>query len=203
MQQSTTSRAGTAEKLRRIVSYRPDGKWGSAGKKRFRKFSGEVSGFPRIFLVLPDPRTYIPSIPLPGVNFDTRYWVFIGLAVFFSTVASASTCYLASVEEHFMECNSISAALFDTIGMVPTMVLGILLLIPVMVAIPYIFGQNEKAGLISMVLMGIIVLYTAFDAVNNISAIMGFYETYHAAHRVLSETNNVTGNIVGTGESHC
>jgi hypothetical protein len=102
-----------------------------------------------------------------------------------------------------MECNSISAALFDTIGMVPTMVLGILLLIPVMVAIPYIFGQNEKAGLISMILMGIIVLYTAFDAVNNISAIMGFYETYHAAHRVLSETNNVTGNIVGTGESHC
>lgn len=102
-----------------------------------------------------------------------------------------------------MECNSISAAFFDMIGMVPTMVLGILLLIPVMAAIPYIFGQNEKAGLISMVLMGIIVLYTALDAVNNVSAIMGFYETYNAAHGILSSTNNVTGNIVGTGESLC
>jgi hypothetical protein len=145
----------------------------------------------------------IPSTTLPDVNFDKRYWVFIGSAVFFSTVASASTYYLSSVEEHFMECNSISAALFDTIGMVPTMVLGILLLIPVMAAIPYIFGQNEKAGLLSMVLMGIIVLYTALDAVNNISAIMGFYETYHAAHGILSSTNNVTGNIAGTGESLC
>jgi hypothetical protein len=138
-----------------------------------------------------------------GVNFDTRYWVFIGSAVFFSTVASASTCYLASVDEHFTECNSISASLFDIIGMVPTMVLGILLLIAVMVAIPYLFHENEKTGRISMLIMGIIVLYTALDAVNNISAIMGIYETYHAAHSVLSSTNNVTGNIVGTGESLC
>jgi hypothetical protein len=137
------------------------------------------------------------------VNFDKRYWVFIGSAVFFSTVASASTYYLASVEEHFMECNSISAAFFNTIGMVPSMVLGILFLIAVMVAIPYLFHQNEKAGVISMIVMGIIVLYTALDAVNNISAIMGFYETYHVAHRILSSTNNVTGELVGTGESLC
>jgi hypothetical protein len=137
------------------------------------------------------------------VNFDKRYWVFIGSAVFFSTVASASTYYLASVEEHFMECNSISAAFFNTIGMVPSMVLGILFLIAVMVAIPYLFHQNEKAGIISMIVMGIIVLYTALDAMNNISAIMGFYETYHVAHRILSSTNNVTGELVGTGESLC
>ncbi len=137
------------------------------------------------------------------MNFDKRYWVFIGSAVFFSTVASASTLYLASVEEHFMECNSISAAFFDAIGMAPSMVLGILFLIVVMVAIPYLFHQNEKAGLISTLVMGLIVLYTALDAVNNISAIMGFYETYHAAHAILSSTNNVTGNIVGTGESLC
>jgi hypothetical protein len=137
------------------------------------------------------------------VKFDKRYWVFIGSAAFFSTVASASTYYLASVEEHFMECNSISAAFFDTIGMVPSMVLGILFLIAVMVAIPFMFQQNEKAGSISMIIMGLIVLYTAFDAVNNISAIMGFYETYHVAHGILSSTNNVTGELVGTGKSHC
>jgi hypothetical protein len=140
---------------------------------------------------------------LIDVKFDKRYWVFIGSAVFFSTVSSASTYYLASVEEHFMECNSISAAFFDTIGMVPSMVLGILFLIAVMVFIPYIFQQNENAGFISMLLMGIIVLYTALDAVNNVSAIMGFYETYHLSHGILSSTNNVTGNIVGTGESRC
>ena len=102
-----------------------------------------------------------------------------------------------------MECNSISAAFFDTIGMVPSMVLGILFLIAVMVAIPYMFHQNEKAGFISMLILGLIVLYTAIDAVNNISAIMGLYETYHLAHGVLSSTNNVTGNIVGTGDSLC
>jgi hypothetical protein len=152
---------------------------------------------------LPAPEDIYLLPPTLGVNFDKRYWVFIGSAVFFSTVASASTCYLASVEEHFMECNSISASLFDIIGMVPTMVLGILLLIPVMVAIPYLFHQNANMGHISMIIMGIIVLYTAFDAMNNVSAIMGFYETYHAAHRVLSSTNNVTGTIVGTGESLC
>jgi hypothetical protein len=137
------------------------------------------------------------------VEFDKRYWVFIGSAVFFSSVASASTLYLASVEEHFMECNSISAAFFDAIGMVPSMVLGILFLIAVMVAIPYLFRQNEKAGFVSTFVMGLIVLYTAFDAVNNISAILGLYETYHVAHGILTETNNVTGNIVGTGESLC
>jgi multisubunit Na+/H+ antiporter MnhB subunit len=137
------------------------------------------------------------------VNFDKRYWVFIGSAAFFATVSSATTYYLASLEEHFMECNSISAALFDTIGMVPSMVLGVLFLIAVMVAIPYLFRQNEKPGVISMVIMGLIVLYTALDAVNNISAIMGFYETYNAAHGILSSTNNVTGELVGTGESLC
>jgi hypothetical protein len=129
--------------------------------------------------------------------------VFIGLAAFFSTVSSASTCYLASVEKHFMECNSISAAFFDAIGMVPSMVLGILFLIAVMVAIPYLFHQNEKTGVISMIIMGLIVLYTALDAVNNISAILGLYQTYHVAHGILSSTNNVTGELAGTGESLC
>ena len=137
------------------------------------------------------------------MNFDRRYWVFIGSAVFFSTVSSSTTVYLASIQKHFIECNSVSAACFWTIGMVPCMVLGILVLIAVMVAIPYVFRQNENLGVISMILMGLIILYTALDAVNNISAIMGYYETYQAAHGILSSTNNVTGKIVGTGESHC
>jgi hypothetical protein len=137
------------------------------------------------------------------VKFDKRYWVFIGAALFCSIVSSGSTLYLASVRKHFLECNSVSAECFMTIGMVPCMVLGILTMIVVMVAIPYIFRQNENLGVISMILMGLIVLYTALDAVNNISAIMGYYEAYQAAHGILSSTNNVTGNIVGTGESYC
>ena len=147
--------------------------------------------------------TYIPPAVLNDVKFDRRYWVFIGSAVFFSTLSSATTVYLASVRNHFIECNSVSAACFWTIGMIPCMVLGILLLIPVMVAIPYIFRQNEKLGVISMILMGVIVLYTALDAVNNISAIMGYYETYQAAHGILSSANNATGELIGTGKSNC
>ncbi len=137
------------------------------------------------------------------MRFDRHYWIFIGSAVFFSIVSSLSTLYLASTETHFMECNSISAAFFSVIGMVPSMILGNLFLIGVMVAIPFILRQNEKTGLLSMIILGIIVLYTALDAVNDISVIMGFSETYQVAHRILSSANNVTGKIAGTGKSLC
>lgn len=137
------------------------------------------------------------------MNFDRKYWILIGAAVFFATIASASTLYLSIINKNFRECNSVSAACFTGFGMVPCMLFGILALIPVMVAIPYLLRQNEKPGLASVLLMGCIVAYTAFDAVNNISAMMGYYEMYQAAHAVLSTTNNATGNIAGTGESLC
>jgi hypothetical protein len=137
------------------------------------------------------------------VKFDKRYWIFIAAAMFFATVASASTLYLASVQKNFMECNSVTAACFDCIGMVPCMLLGILALLPLMVAIPCIFRQNERPGLLSVLVLGCIVAYTALDAVNNVSAIMGYHHLYFFAHTILDTTNNVTGNIVGTGESHC
>jgi hypothetical protein len=137
------------------------------------------------------------------VKFDTRYWIFIAAAMFFATVASASTLYLASVQENFKECNSVSAACFDCIGMIPCTVLGILALLPLMVAIPCIFRQNERPGLLSVLILGCIVAYTALDAVNNVSAIMGYHHLYLFAHTVLDTTNNVTGNVVGTGDSLC
>jgi hypothetical protein len=137
------------------------------------------------------------------VNFDKRYWYFIAAAMFFATIASASTLYLASVQEHFRECNSVSAACFAGIGMIPCMVLGILSLLPVMVAIPYIFRQNGKPGLLSVLVLGCIVAYTAFDALNNVSAILHYQQAYQLAHTLLSTTNNATGNVVGTGDSLC
>ncbi len=137
------------------------------------------------------------------MNFDKRYWIFIGAAMFSATVASASTLYLASISKHFMECNSVAAVWFAKIGMVPSMVLGILALLPVMVAIPYILRQNEKLGLFSALFLGCIVTYTTFDAVNNISAIMGYQEAYLIAHSILDTTNNVTGTALGTGASFC
>jgi hypothetical protein len=146
---------------------------------------------------------YIPCTVLPDVKFDRRYWIFIGSAVFFSLVSSASTLYLASREAHFMECNSISAAFFAAIGIIPSMVLGNLVLIGIMIAIPYLFRQNEKVGHLSIFIMGLIVLYTALDAVNDVSVIVGFSKTYWVTHRILSSTNNVTGKLVGTGESLC
>jgi hypothetical protein len=123
--------------------------------------------------------------------------------MFFASVASISTLYMASVQEHFMECNSVSAACFIRLGMVPCMILGVLALLPLMVAIPYIFRQNEHPGLLSVLVLGFIVAYTAFDAVNNVAAIMGYHQAYLVAHAVLDTTNNVTGNIVGTGDSRC
>ena len=137
------------------------------------------------------------------MKFAKQYWILIGAAVFFACIASASTLYLALVQEHFRECNSVTAACFAGIGMVPCMVLGILSLLPVMVAIPCIFGQNEKPGLLSMLVLGCIVTYTAFDAINNISAILHYQQTYLLAHTILDTTNNATGNVIGTGDSLC
>jgi hypothetical protein len=137
------------------------------------------------------------------VTFDKRYWVFIGAAMFFSSIASVSTLYLAMVQVHFMECNSVAAVCFDNFGMVPCMVFGICALMPVMVAAPYLFRQNEKPGTLSVLVLGCIVLYTFLDAANNISAIMGYHHIYLFAHAALDTTNNVTGTVIGTGESLC
>ena len=54
-----------------------------------------------------------------------------------------------------------------------------------------------------MLVLGCIVAYTALDAANNVSAIMGYHHMYLFAHTVLDTTNNVTGTVVGTGESLC
>ncbi len=110
---------------------------------------------------------------------------------------------MASVNEHFMECNSVAAAWFALFGMVPGMILGILFLLPLMVAIPCIFRQNERPGFLSLLVLSCIVAYTGIDAVNDVSALLGFHATYQIAHMVLDTTNNATGTIVGTGSSLC
>jgi ABC-type phosphate transport system permease subunit len=136
------------------------------------------------------------------VKFDKRYWIFIAAAMISATIASVCTLYLSAVA-HSRECDSVAAACFVRIGVAPTMVLGILALLPLMVAIPYIFRQNEKPGLISVLVLGCIVSYTVFDALNDVSAIMGYHHAYLLAHALLDSANNVTGNVVGTGASLC
>ena len=87
--------------------------------------------------------------------------------------------------------------------MMPGMILGILLLLPLMVAIPYLFKQNERPGFLSVLILGCIVAYTIFDALNDVSAIMGYHTVFLIAHTLIDTTNNVTGIVVGTGTSHC
>ena len=137
------------------------------------------------------------------MTFDKRYWIFIGAAMLFASIASVSTLYLALVQEHFMECNSVSAACFDLFGMVPCMFFGVFLLLPVMMAVPYIFRQNEKPGMLSYFVLGCFVMYTGLDAVNNISAILGYHHIYLFAHATMDTANNLTGTVIGTGESRC
>jgi len=55
----------------------------------------------------------------------------------------------------------------------------------------------------SVLVLACIVAYTAFDAANNVAAILGYNHIYLFAHSALSTANNVTGNIAGTGESLC
>jgi hypothetical protein len=87
--------------------------------------------------------------------------------------------------------------------MVPGMALGILALLPLMVAVPYIFRQNERPGFLSVLVLGCIVAYTVFDALNDVSAIMGYHNAYLIAHTILDTTNNMTGTVAGTGMSAC
>ena len=137
------------------------------------------------------------------MKFDKRYWIFIVAAMFFATVASLCTLYLNSIRVHFLECDSVAATCFTSIGMVASMALGILVLLPLMVAIPYIFRQNERLGLLSALVLGFIVSYTIFDAFNDVSVIMGYHNVYLVAHSLLDTTNNVTGSLIGTGSSMC
>ena len=120
-----------------------------------------------------------------------------------AVTASVCTIYLSTVFAQFRECNPVAAICFDRVGMVPGMVLGIIALLALMIAIPYIFGQNEKPGFLSVLVLGCIVAYTAFDAVNDVSAIMGYQHAYLIAHTVLDTTNNLTGTFTGTGASAC
>ncbi len=171
-----------------------------------RPFAGSKSGIKVIWMDSEGREGFLPPcsiIPGVTVNFYKRYWIFIAAALACAVISSGITLYLASVEENFMECNSVSAACFASLGMIPCMVMGILALLPVMVAIPYILRQNGSVGIPSMILLGAIVAYTAFDAVNNVSALFGYQQTYLIAHTVLTGANNVTGAIVGTGDSLC
>jgi len=102
-----------------------------------------------------------------------------------------------------MECNSFAVAWFATIGMVPSMLLGILALLPLMVAVPYILRQNERPGLLSVLILSLIVAYTVFDAINDVSAVTGLRNAYLIAHAVLDTANNVSGTALGTGSSLC
>jgi hypothetical protein len=136
------------------------------------------------------------------MKFDKRYWIFIAAAMVFAAIASACTVYLSLVF-HAMECNSVASVIFSRIGMIPAMLLGVLGLLPLMIAIPYALRQNERLGLLSVICLGAIVSYTAFDAVNDVSAVMGFQHAYLLAHSVLDTTNNVSGTILGTGPSLC
>lgn len=136
------------------------------------------------------------------MNFDKLYWLFIAAAMISAAIASACTLWLFSTG-HTRECNTLAIFCFSRIGMVPGMMLGILALLPIMIAIPYILRQNERPGLLSVLILGCIVAYTAFDAVNDISAIMGYQHAFLIAHSILDTTNNLTGSFVGTGASVC
>ena len=138
------------------------------------------------------------------MNFDKRYWIFIIAAMSFASISSFLTVYVILLTKSGTECSSIATWWFNMIGMIPSMVIGIFLLLPVMVAIPYIFKQNEKLGNLSMLFMGCIVLYTFLDALNNLTLLFEYHNVYYLmVHSVMIIINDITGTIAGTGTSIC
>jgi hypothetical protein len=138
------------------------------------------------------------------LNFDKRYWIFIGAAILFASIASFITVYAILITKSATECNSIAVWWFNIIGMIPSMVLGLVLLVPFMITIPYVFKQNARMEPLSMLIMGCIVLYTFLDALNNITLLLGYHNIYYmAVHPIVITLNDITGTIVGTGASIC
>lgn len=136
------------------------------------------------------------------MNFDKRYWIFIIAAMIFASIASFITAYAIFITKSATECNSIAFWWFNTIGMIPSMIIGILLL--PMIAIPYVFKQNARMEPLSMLIMGCIVVYTFLDALNNITMLLGYYNIYYMAiHPIMIVINDITGTVAGTGTSIC
>jgi hypothetical protein len=139
-----------------------------------------------------------------GMGFDKRYWIFIISAMIFATIASVTTIYLTWLwGKYNMECDSVAVFCFNTFGMIPSMMLGVSALLPVMYYIPFLFKRNERLSVVPSLILMVFVIYTFLDAVNNTAIIFDQYHIYLFAHSTITQANNITGTIVGTGPSLC
>lgn len=87
--------------------------------------------------------------------------------------------------------------------MVPCMALGVVAILPCMVAIPYVFRQNEPPGNLTVLVLGCIAACTTLDAVNNRSVLPGNQNLLFWVRTVFGTTTTVTGTVAGTTESSC
>jgi hypothetical protein len=106
-------------------------------------------------------------------GFDKRYWIYIYASVIFHTIAWILTWYAISTHRG-RECIVSSAQAFDSIGFMGFYLITTFGLIAVMIFIPYFMDNNDSITLFMTILMLCAVIFTGFDAVNDIFMTINF-----------------------------
>ena len=103
--------------------------------------------------------------------FDKNYLWFIGLALFFHLIAGICTINVVGNGLGY-ECNPAPRFLFDTVGIIPTIVFSTLVTILILIYIPYCFKENEHVGLKSAICLSFMIMIMFIDASNDISGLL-------------------------------
>ena len=119
------------------------------------------------------------------MTFDKKYLCFIIPAIIFSSIASVTTLFMLSIGK-CREYNPYALVAFNTIGMIPTMICGIIGLVAIMVVIPYILKQNQKIGITSSCILFSFVVFVFLDALNDVSLLFHIQPTYTVSHAILT-----------------
>jgi hypothetical protein len=137
------------------------------------------------------------------MNFDKRYWWFIGTALLFQIIAEASTFYIVALNDG-MECAPVSSFLFAHLGMLPTFILYSIMTLAIMIIIPYICRQNSSLHLLPCFFLSLIAVVAFLDALNNMSAIFNIDVAYNFAHTIMTNSINTSSAVFGdAGKTLC
>jgi hypothetical protein len=101
------------------------------------------------------------------MKFDKKYWILIAWAVIAHGIALALTWYYFKYVEE-CECNNIMATIFAKYGVIMPGILSLIVITLIMIAIPYLYKENEKFAKQSAILLLILCIGFSIDAASNI-----------------------------------
>jgi len=104
-------------------------------------------------------------------EYSGEYYVLIPLPIFLHCIASFLTLFILG-EGIGRECIPLSSFLFDTIGVVPAMIVQGIFLVIILMALPVIYKCVERPSWKVYVLYSAIIVAMGFDAMHDIFEIL-------------------------------